>query len=136
MFSCTNEIKNSNSSFKIISPKESWIYNTNENIIFSIDSNIQNINWNSDIDGFLGTGPTITKNLSCGNHLISATLAHEYTHAINFSNKTWTHLLNSNSKSDVMETFLDEGLSHLTESLCGFGISGGNVIFINYYLKN
>ncbi len=57
---------------------------------------------------------------------ILATLAHEYTHAINFSHNNLSSL----------ETFLDEGLSHLTESLCGYGESGGNFDFINYYILN
>ena len=57
---------------------------------------------------------------------ILATLAHEYTHAINFS---YNNLYS-------LETFLDEGLSHLTESLCGYGESGGNFDFINYYISN
>ena len=57
---------------------------------------------------------------------IIATIAHELTHAINFSNNNFVQL----------ETFLDEGLSHLTESLCGYGISGGNMKFVDYYLSN
>jgi hypothetical protein len=67
---------------------------------------------------------------------ITATIIHEYTHAINFTNKTWKKI--SEGKSDVFqeETFLDEGWSHLTESLCGYGISGGNCDFVNLYLEN
>ncbi len=57
---------------------------------------------------------------------IIATIAHELTHAVNFSNNNFVQL----------ETFLDEGLSHLTESLCGYGVSGGNVKFVDYYLGN
>ncbi len=58
------------------------------------------------------------------------------THAINFSNRIVFPLLKNEEPLDQMETFLDEGLSHLTESLCGFGDSGGNSSFVNYYLKN
>lgn len=67
---------------------------------------------------------------------ITATLAHEMTHAINFTNKTWRKIKKGDSFVQQEETFLEEGLSHLSESLCGFGISGGNMRFINYYLSH
>ena len=65
-----------------------------------------------------------------------ATLAHEFTHSINFTNKTWIRYLNGESNAPQEEIFLDEGCSHLTESLCGYGVSGGNKDFVNYYLEN
>ena len=65
-----------------------------------------------------------------------ATIAHEYTHAVNYTNKTWKHIYAGNETITQEDTFLDEGWSHLTESLCGFGSSGGNSSFINYYLRN
>ncbi len=65
-----------------------------------------------------------------------ATLAHEFTHSINFTNKTWIRCLNGESNAPQEEIFLDEGCSHLTESLCGYGVSGGNKDFVNYYLEN
>lgn len=67
---------------------------------------------------------------------IVATVAHEYTHAVNFSNKTWKYFYRGEQNYNQEETFLDEGWSHLTESLCGFGTSGGNSNFVNYYLNN
>lgn len=66
---------------------------------------------------------------------ISATIAHELTHAITFNIKTYQRVLNDFSNAPQEESFLDEGLSHLSESLCGFGESGGNMAFINAYLK-
>ena len=66
---------------------------------------------------------------------ISATIAHEMSHAVNFSKKTYAKI-KKNEPFNVLETFLDEGLSHLTENLVGFGSSGGNKDFINSYLKN
>jgi len=66
---------------------------------------------------------------------IIATVAHEYTHAINYSVKTWNRFIKEDLYVDE-EIFLDEGWSHLTESLCGYGQSGGNQDFVNYYLNN
>ncbi len=66
---------------------------------------------------------------------VSATLAHEMTHLINFSNTTFTKIQNKEQYIG-MELFLDEGLSHLSECLCGFCESGGNSFFINSYLKD
>jgi len=66
---------------------------------------------------------------------VTATLAHEMTHLINFSNTTFTKIKNK-EQCIGMELFLDEGLSHLSECLCGFCESGGNSFFINSYLKD
>lgn len=80
--------------------------------------------YSNEIDMIYVAIPEETGNYSVNS--IIATIAHELTHAINFSNNNFTQL----------ETFLDEGLSHLTESLCGYGISGGNMKFVDYYLSN
>lgn len=66
---------------------------------------------------------------------ISATIAHEISHAANFSKKTYLKI-KQKKPFTILDTFLDEGLSHLTENLVGFGSSGGNKDFINAYLKN
>lgn len=65
---------------------------------------------------------------------ICATFAHEYTHAINFSEKIWKKIVNGNDCVISEEIFLDEGCSHLTECLTGYGISGGNQEFIDLFL--
>jgi len=67
---------------------------------------------------------------------ITATMAHEITHAITFNSKTYKRILNGEQNVLQEEIFIDEGLSHLSENLCGYGISGGNVDFIRYYLEN
>jgi hypothetical protein len=67
---------------------------------------------------------------------ITATIAHELTHAINFTNKTWIRNMNGYLDADREELFLDEGMSHLSENLCGYGVSGGNIKFLKYFLEN
>lgn len=67
---------------------------------------------------------------------ITATLAHETTHAVAFSERVVFTELHGKQKLDQLELFLDEGLAHLSESLCGFGVSGGNSRFVDYYLKH
>lgn len=66
---------------------------------------------------------------------ITATIAHELTHAIVFSRTTYASY---KEKDDIIDfdLFLDEGLAHLSETLCGYGISGGNVRFIERYLTS
>ena len=66
---------------------------------------------------------------------VSATLAHEMTHYINYSNKTYLKQKNG-LHYEIMDLAIDEGLSHLAETLCGFGESGGNQQFVNYYLAH
>lgn len=66
---------------------------------------------------------------------ILATIAHEITHAITYSQKTYNKILQG-VEVNREELFLDEGLSHLSETLCGFGVSGGNILFLNRYFEN
>jgi hypothetical protein len=67
---------------------------------------------------------------------IIATIAHELTHASTFSEKTWKRLTSGNADALREELFLDEGWSHLTENLCGYGVSGGNIKFLRRYLDD
>ncbi|MBR5645124.1 MAG: hypothetical protein IKX23_00600 [Treponema sp.] len=67
---------------------------------------------------------------------ITATIAHEMTHAITFNSKTYKRVKEGLINIPQEEIYIEEGLSHLSENLCGFGISGGNVEFIRYYLEN
>ena len=67
---------------------------------------------------------------------ISATIAHELTHAVNFTSKTWKRKKLGCENVQQEKLFLDEGWSHLSETLCGFGISGGNIDFMKYFLNN
>lgn len=66
---------------------------------------------------------------------IVATTAHELQHLILYYHKTYVP--RSNTGTAPVETlYLNEGLSHLTENLCGYGVSGGNINFADTYLKN
>lgn len=67
---------------------------------------------------------------------ISATIAHELTHAITFNRKTFSHIVDGNTERMQEELFLDEGWGHLSENLCGFGVSGGNISFFDVFLQN
>jgi hypothetical protein len=65
-----------------------------------------------------------------------ATIVHEACHLINFSTKTYAEIEKGNPDPPVLDLHVDEGLAHLTESLCGLGISGGNILFYQNYLQN
>lgn len=69
-------------------------------------------------------------------HSLAATFCHEYFHMVNYSNKVYSSLEFGYSQGIQEETFLDEGLAHLTESLCGYGESGGNLAFLSKYLEH
>lgn len=75
-------------------------------------------------------------NFSYSVKCICATIVHELTHAINYNIKTYSRFLTSVDNLPKEEIFLDEALSHLSESLCGYGISGGNVNILFHYLNN
>ncbi len=108
------------------------------NDLFTLDNNTVNNTYNpysNEKDIIYLAFPTEEdSNYSTGS--ICATLAHEMTHAINFSKRVVFPLINNEEPLEQIDTFLDEGLSHLTESLCGFGDSGGNSNFVNFYLEN
>ncbi|MDR0495659.1 MAG: hypothetical protein LBG95_08555 [Treponema sp.] len=67
---------------------------------------------------------------------IIATIAHEMAHAATFTAKTWGRIQNGNKQAQREELFLDEGWSHLTENLCGLGISGGNIEFTKRFFND
>jgi hypothetical protein len=67
---------------------------------------------------------------------ISATFAHEITHLITFSQKTYNKILEGNINANRETVYLEEGWSHLSENLCGFGISGGNIMFLKRYFDD
>lgn len=67
---------------------------------------------------------------------VLATLAHETYHLIMYSHKRYFLEQAGDSSSSGEEIFLDEGLAHLTESLVGLGVSGGNIAFLSRYLDN
>lgn len=65
---------------------------------------------------------------------IAATIAHELHHLIHFERKTLGRIWNGEKNVEQEPGFLDEGLSHLEESLCGLGESGGNLAFVKSWL--
>lgn len=67
---------------------------------------------------------------------LSSTIVHELTHAINYNIKTYSRVLNNEKNIPEEEIFLDEAESHLSESLCGYGISGGNISNLYCYVNN
>jgi hypothetical protein len=69
-------------------------------------------------------------------YALLATAAHEYQHLVRFSRKTYYRLLQGDSDPPIEDTAFDEGMSHLIESLAGYGVSGGNCAFISAYLQN
>jgi len=67
---------------------------------------------------------------------ISATIAHEITHVITFSQKTYNKLHTGGGNINRETVFLEEGWSHLSEILCGFGQSGGNIMFLKKFFDD
>lgn len=110
----------------------------NSGDFFSNDKDIQSKSYNpysNELDIiYVAVPEKDNKNYSIDS--IIATIAHEYTHAITFTNKTWKSLQRGQNNFIREEIFLDEGWSHLSETLVGYGVSGGNSDFIKYYLNN
>ena len=67
---------------------------------------------------------------------IAATIGHELTHAVTFTKKTYNRIKAGDTHAKRAEIFLDEGISHLSENLMGYGISGGNIKFFQAFLSN
>jgi hypothetical protein len=67
---------------------------------------------------------------------IIATIAHELQHLSGFSNITAQQEEYGLKDPFMEEVFLEEGLSHLAESLSGYGQSGGNIVFVSWYLDS
>lgn len=66
---------------------------------------------------------------------ICATVSHELSHLIRYQRKSRQAILAGDANPPVEKLFLDEGLAHLAETLCGYGISGGNILFAQKYLN-
>ena len=80
--------------------------------------------------------PDTQVNTSAYNYnTISATLAHELSHLFTYSQKTYKKI-QAGILMNREELFLDEGISHLIENLCGFGVSGGNIAILSKYFEN
>lgn len=99
--------------------------------LFQKDEN----NFSNELDAVYMAIPNENDRNYCEKAII-ATIAHEITHAITFNAKTYKRIKNGIINVCQEEIFMEEGLSHLSENLCGFGISGGNLEFIRHYLEN
>ncbi len=67
---------------------------------------------------------------------LAATVGHELRHLIHFQVKTLRRLRDGERDVPQEALFLDEGLSHLADSLCGYGESGGNLCFAQRYFAS
>jgi hypothetical protein len=67
---------------------------------------------------------------------IYATIAHEMTHVINYTHKTYRRYTGGTKELLREDIFIDEGWSHLSENLCGLSVSGGNIYFLKKYLED
>ncbi|HCM26082.1 MAG TPA: hypothetical protein DIC34_05965 [Treponema sp.] len=81
--------------------------------------------WSNEMDLLYLAVPGSDPDGQYSTSVVSATIAHELTHAVTYARKPVRE-----------EVFLDEGWSHLSENLCGFGISGGNVDFLDVFFKD
>ncbi len=79
--------------------------------------------------------PAANEDRNFNRYSLLATAAHEYQHLVRFSRKTWIRLVLGDPNPPMETPSFDEGMSHLTETLTGFGVSGGNVAFAAYYLS-
>jgi hypothetical protein len=66
---------------------------------------------------------------------LAATLAHEGFHLIHYGTRVLTPWLNTGRIVPEENVAISEGLAHLSEALCGYGVSGGDVAYIASFLK-
>lgn len=64
---------------------------------------------------------------------LTATACHELQHLVNFSNYTLPYV--GNPDPPLSPLWLNEGMSHLAEDLCGYNLLGGNLAFVSRYLE-
>jgi hypothetical protein len=82
---------------------------------------------------YLYLGIPDESNLNFTASSLTATACHELQHLVNFSRKTLQYIDSPNPPFETVA--VNEGLSHLAEDLCGYNLSGGNVIFAHRYLE-
>lgn len=111
-------------------------FNPSDFFSYNADSTSENYNPSSNEMDILYIAIPDDADASYSRSAILATIAHELTHAVTFTHKTWQKILCGNTDFPQEEVFLDEGWSHLSENLCGYGISGGNSTFFKLYLQD
>lgn len=124
----TNVINQENKAYGFFNPYD----------LFPNDINTSSINYNpnsNEMDIIYLAMPNDYYDDSYYYKRIAATFTHELTHIINFSRKTWgrSEVWNLSQKREILP--IDEGLSHLSECLTGYSISGDNQQFINHFLE-
>ena len=65
---------------------------------------------------------------------LAATACHELQHLVNFSHVTLPYAADPNPP--LSPVWLNEGLSHLAEDLCGYNTLGGNLAFVARFLEH
>ena len=65
---------------------------------------------------------------------LAATACHELQHLVNFSHVTLPYAADPNPP--LSPVWLNEGLSHLAEDLCGYNTLGGNLAFVSRFLDH
>lgn len=106
---------------------------------FKRNNDVSSLNYNpasNEMDVIYIAVPESGRNSSYRSETIIATIAHEFTHAVTFSVKTWQSIAEGDTTASREELFLDEGWSHLAENLCGYGVSGGNINFLQRYFED
>ncbi len=111
-------------------------FNPNDLFPFCDDMSNNNFNPHSNLMDILYIGIPDNKSFAFTEKSILATISHELTHLIHFNNKTFKKITATGTDVAYEETFLEEGVAHLSETLCGYGVTGGNILFIDKYLKN
>lgn len=77
-------------------------------------------------------GVPVDRDLNFSGASLTATACHEFTHLLTFTQKSLTRM--DQATVPVEEVSVAEGMSHLAEDLCGYGVQGGNVAFVAAYL--
>lgn len=109
-------------------------FNPNDFFARNTDTTSSHYNPNSNEMDILYVAVSSDESESYSMESILATIGHELTHAITFSQKTWRRI-HEGKEALQADLFLDEGWSHLSENLCGLGTSGGNIRFLERYLS-
>ena len=109
-------------------------FNPLDSFIWNDDENSEDYNPSSNETDIVYAAIPENNESSYNVSAVTATIAHELHHLIHFQRKTLIRMWSGHSDAPVEELFLDEGLSHLQESLCGLGESGGNLMFVRRWL--
>lgn len=111
-------------------------FNPSDLFPYVTDINAENYNPTSNEMDILYLGIPDNSRFAFSVNSICATIVHELQHLIHFSLKTFSRYENGDINPPEEELFIDEGLAHLAETLCGFGVSGGNIAFAEKFCSS